>query len=67
MTAAEPYVPVAQLTTYDALMDELEVTTDYAETNATDLDTAVDNALTHKQTAENLLAAKFEPLFLVGA
>ncbi len=66
MVAAEPYVPIASHTTYAALMTELEVTTDYAETNATDLDTAVDNALTHKQTAENLLAAKFNLLLLVG-
>ena len=48
-------------------MTALEVTTDAAETNADDLDTAVDNALAHKQTAENLLAEKFELLFLVGA
>ena len=64
---AEPYVPIASLDTYDALMTELEVTTDYAETNATDLETAVNNTLTHKQTAENLLASKFDLLFLVGA
>jgi hypothetical protein len=64
---AEPYVPIAQHTTYAALMTALEVTTDAAETNADDLDTAVDNTLGHKQTAENLLAEKFELLFLVGA
>ena len=64
---AEPYVPVASWDTYDALMTELEVTTDYAETNATDLETAVNNTLTHKQTAENLVASKFDLLFLVGA
>ena len=64
---AEPYVPIASLDTYDALMTELEVTTDYAETNATDLETAVNNTLTHKQTAENLVASKFDLLFLVGA
>jgi len=48
-------------------MTDLEVTTDAADTNATDLDTAVDNAEGHKNTAESLLAAKFNPLFLVGA
>lgn len=64
---AEPYVPVAQLDTYDALMTELEVTTDYAETNATALSTAVDNTLTYKNTAENLAASSFDLLFLVGA
>jgi len=65
--ATEPYVPIADYTTYDELMTELEVTTDAADTNATDLDTAVDNAEGHKNTAESLLAAKFNPLFLVGA
>lgn len=64
---AEPYVPVAQLDTYDALMTELEVTTDYAETNATALSTAVNNTLAYKNTAENLAASSFDLLFLVGA
>ena len=64
---AEPYVPVAQLDTYDALMTELEVTTDYAETNATALSTAVNNTLAYKNTAENLAASNFDLLFLVGA
>jgi len=63
---AEPYVPIARLTTADNLLTELEVATDEAETNADDLETAVGNALTHKQTAENLVAEKFELLFLVG-
>jgi len=63
---AEPYVPIAQHTTYAALMDELEVSTDAAETNTDDLDTAVNNALTHKNTAENLVASKFSLMFLVG-
>lgn len=67
MPAAEPYVPVADYDTYDALMTELEVTTDAAETNATALDTAVDNALGYKNTAEGLLDAKFNLMFLVGA
>ena len=64
---AEPYVPIAQHTFYEALMTTLEVTTDAAEPNADDLDTAVNNALAHKQTAENLLGEKFELIFLVGA
>jgi hypothetical protein len=63
---AEPYVPIASYNTYNSLLTELEVTTDYAETNADDLDTAVDNALTHKQTAENAVASKFDLFFLVG-
>ena len=67
MPAAEPYVPIASHTTYAALMTALEVATDAAESNADDLDTAVDNALVHKQTAENLLAQKFDLFFLVGA
>lgn len=63
---AEPYVPIVQHTTYAALMDELEVSTDAAETNTDDLDTAVSNALSHKNTAENLVASKFSLMFLVG-
>jgi hypothetical protein len=62
----EPYVPIASYNTYNSLLTELEVTTDYAETNADDLDTAVDNTLTHKQTAENAVASKFDLFFLVG-
>lgn len=64
---AEPYVPIARLTTANNLLAELEVATDGAETNANDLETAVANALTHKQTAENLVAERFDLLFLVGA
>jgi len=64
---AEPYVPIASYNTYNALLTELEVTTDDAETNTDDLSTAVANTLTHKQTAENLVASKFDLLFLVGA
>lgn len=63
---AEPYVPIADHTTYAALMTELEVTTDAAETNTDALDTAVDNALAHKNTAEALVENKFNLLFLVG-
>jgi len=63
---AEPYVPIADLTTYNTLLTDLEVATDGAETNADDLETAVQNALTHKQTAENALAQKFDLLLLVG-
>jgi hypothetical protein len=64
---AEPYVPIADYTTYNALLTELEVTTDDAETNADALDLAVDNTLVHKQTAENAVAEKFDLFFLVGA
>lgn len=63
---AEPYVPIAQHTTYAALMTELEVSTDAAETNTDALDTAVDNALAHKNTAEGILDSKFALFFLVG-
>lgn len=64
--ATEPYVPIADHTTYAALMTELEVSTDAAETNTDALDTAVDNALAHKNTAEALVEDKFNILFLVG-
>jgi hypothetical protein len=63
---AEPYVPIAQHTTYAALMTELEVATDGAETNTDDLDSAVSNALADKNTAEALVEDKFNILFLVG-
>lgn len=64
---AEPYVPIAELTSASNLLAELEVTTDAAETNADALDLAVDNSLISKQSAENAVALKFNLLFLVGA
>jgi hypothetical protein len=64
---AEPYVPIASYATTNALLTELEVATDGAETNADALDLSVDNTLVHKQTAENALASKFDLFFLVGA
>ena len=64
---AEPYVPIADNTTYDVLLTDLEVVTDGAETNADALDTAQTSALTSKNTAESALAQKFDILFLVGA
>ena len=63
---AEPYVPIARYNTANSLLTELEVTTDAAETYTDDLETAVANTLTHKQTAENLVAQKFDLFFLVG-
>jgi hypothetical protein len=63
---AEPYVPIARYNTANSLLTELEVTTDDAETYTDDLETAVNNTLTHKQTAENLVASKFDLFFLVG-
>ncbi len=64
---SEPYVPIASYTATNALLTELEVATDGAETNADSLDLAVDNTLVHKQTAENAVASKFDLFFLVGA
>jgi hypothetical protein len=64
---AEPYVPIADLTTYSALLTELEVATDNAETNADDLATAQTSALASKNTAESALAQKFDLFLLVGA
>jgi hypothetical protein len=63
---AEPYVPIARYNTTNTLLTELEVTTDGAETYTDDLETAVANSLTHKQTAENLVASGFDLFFLVG-
>jgi len=64
---AEPYVPIADLTTYSALLTELEVATDGAETNADNLDAAQTSALASKNTAESALAQKFNLFLLVGA
>ena len=63
---AEPYVPIARYNTANTLLTELEVTTDDAETYTDDLSTAVANSLTHKQTAENLVASGFDLFFLAG-
>ena len=64
---AEPYVPIADYTTYNVLLTDLEVATTAASTNATALNTAQTSSLTSKNTAESVLAQKFNILFLVGA
>jgi len=64
---SEGYVPVAELTTYDDLLEELEVTTDAAESFTDDLEDAVEGAENHKDTAEAIIDGKFNILFLVGA
>lgn len=63
---AEPYVPIAQYTTYSAIMTAIEVVSDAAEPNADALELATNNALTAKTTAETALDSKFNILFLVG-
>ena len=64
---AEPYVPIADHTSYDTLLTTLEITTDAADANATDLAAAEASALASKNSAETLLNNKFNLLFLVGA
>jgi hypothetical protein len=64
---AEPYVPIADLTTYDVLLTDLEVATTAAATNANALNTAQTTALTSKNTAESALAQKFDFFLLAGA
>ena len=64
---AEPYVPIAELTAASALLTDLEVATNGAQTTANALNTAQTTALTSKNTAESALSQKFEILFLVGA
>jgi hypothetical protein len=64
---AEPYVPIARYNTSNTLLTDLEVATTEASTNTALLSTAVNSALTSKQTAENLVASGFELFFLVGA
>ena len=63
---AEPYVPIAQYTTYSTTMTAIEVVSDAAEPNADALELATDNAETAKTTAQTALESKFNILFLVG-
>jgi hypothetical protein len=64
---AEPYVPIADLTTYSALLTDLEVATDSAETNANAINTAQSQALSSRNTAQSALEQKFNQFLLVGA
>ena len=64
---AEPYVPIAEYTASNALLTELEVATDASATNATALSTATANALASRNTADAVVASKFDLFFLVGA
>jgi hypothetical protein len=64
---AEPYVPIARYNTANTLLTDLEVATTEASTNTALLLTAVNSALTSKQTAENLVGSGFDLFFLVGA
>jgi len=64
---AEPYVPIADLTTYNTLLTTLEITTNAATANATALAAAETSALASKNSAQTLLDNKFNLLFLVGA
>jgi hypothetical protein len=64
---AEPYVPIASLTSNDTLLTALEVTTSGAQTSANALNTAAVSALSSKTTAESALANKFNILVFVGA
>ena len=63
---AEPYVPIAELTTYQNIMTEIEVTTVASEPNADALELATNNALIARNTAEAALDSKFNILLLVG-
>jgi hypothetical protein len=63
---AEPYVPIAELTTYQGIMTEIEVTSNASETNADALELATANALIAKTSAEAALDSKFNFLLLVG-
>ena len=65
---AEPYVPIADLTTYNTLLTTLEVTTNAAAANTTALAAAEASALASKTSAENLLnVSNINFFFLVGA
>ncbi len=64
---AEPYVPIAEFTSYNNLLTTLEVTTNAATANATALAAAEASALASKNSAQTLLDNKFNLMFLVGA
>lgn len=64
---AEPYVPIADLTTYNTLLTTLEITTNAASANTTALVAAETSALASKNSAQTLLDNKLNLLFLVGA
>jgi len=63
---AEPYVPIAEFTTYQAIMTEIEVTSVASKPNADALELATTNALIARNTAEAALDSKFNILLLVG-
>ena len=60
------YVPASELTAASNLLAELEVSTVAAKPNTDNLQSAIASALTHKTTAENALASKFDYLLLAG-
>jgi len=64
---AEPYVPIAEYTASNNLLTELEVATDASATNASALSAATASALASKNTADGVVASKFDLFFLVGA
>jgi len=64
---AEPYVPIADHTTYASLATSIEITTNAASSNATALAAAETSALASKTAALALVAQKFDLFFLVGA
>ena len=61
---AEPWVAKSELTTQEAIMDELEVFTDAAETYTDLIAANVSSALTDRNTVVNALAGTFNPLLL---
>ena len=64
---AEPYVAIADHTTYAALATSIEITTNAASSNATALAAAQTSSLASQTAAQALVAQKFDLFFLVGA
>ncbi len=64
---AEPYVPIADHTSYNTLLTTLEITTNAASANASALVAAEASALASKNAAEDLLDNNNFALFLAGA
>ena len=63
---AEPYVPIGQLSPYQTLMTNLEVTTSAASATATSLTTNINNVVTYLSQTQTTLKNVNHPFLLGG-
>jgi hypothetical protein len=63
---AEPYVAIGQLTSYQTLMTNLEVTTTAASSTSTSLTTNINNVATYLTTTQTTLKNVSHPFLLGG-